>query len=226
MPNQNGKPIPAPYLPYKSFQKILLAFKESGIPPRIGRDVLSGRSGTEQTMLLNAFTYLGLMSADGTPSETLQHLVTSDGPARQKILRDILTVRYSFLSSGKVNLENTTPSILLQALGTENLGGDTARKGMTFLLAAAQDAGMPLSSYLKVRQGRPIGTRKKQRSPLGGAQNAGTGVLTPAAKTAPTKTEPYEVLWEMLDPQGMSEEEKNAVWTLLNYLKKKQTEKK
>lgn len=157
--------IPPPYLPYRTFRGYVEGLKEAGIPAKIDRSVLRNRSGTEQTMLLNALQYLGLITNDGTPTPALTQLVAADGEEHQKVLRDLLTMRYMFLFADGFNLENATPAMVQDAFRNAGVTGDTIRKAMAFFLAAAQEAQIPLSSYLKVRPGRPVGSQRRRGRP-------------------------------------------------------------
>jgi hypothetical protein len=211
----NDRVIPPPYIPYRTFKGYLDGMKQSGIPGKIDRSVLRNRSGAEQTMLINALAYLRLISDNGIPMEALGELVNAEGPDRQKVLRSVLMTRYPFLFSDKINLNNAVPSQLSAAFGEAGVSGDTIRKAVAFFLAAAEDAAIPLSSYLKVKPGRAAGSRRRRVGSNG-------DVLTDPTGPPPSHKTLFQTLIDILDPDTMDEAEQQAVWTLIRYLKKQE----
>lgn len=218
--SEQTKPSPPPYLPYRTFRGYIQGLKASGVPAKIDRSVLRNRSGGEQTMILNTLQYLGMITTDGTPTPNLTELVSAaDGPDYQKVLRDVLMTRFIFLFGDGFYLESATPSMVKDAFSQAGVSGDTVRKAVAFFLAAAQDAQIPLSSYLKGRAGRTI-QRRRQR-PIGQANGEIQNEASPAPGATTKPKSLFQTLIDILDTENMTDEEQQAVWTLIRYLKKK-----
>jgi hypothetical protein len=149
-----------PYVTYRTFSGYLDFLKENGIPARIDPSALPGLSSTVQRQLTHALRYLDLIDDDGTPLESLNELVQSDGSQRQAFLSETLERSYSFLlGSGRrsFDLTKATPAQLAERFQAAGLSGDTVRKSQSFFLSAANDAGItvsPLIKALKERGGR------------------------------------------------------------------------
>ena len=228
---KNGqKALPPPYLPYRTFKNYLEGLRASGVPAKIDRSVLRNRSGTEQTMLLNTLQYLGLTGSDGTPNYTLADLVSqAEESVRRKVLSDLLTSRYSFLFGSDFNLQTATPAMIHDAFDKAGLSGDTTRKAVAFFLTAAQDAQIPISPFLKVRPGRPAGgqRRRMRAGQPNGTDSAAASAITPPSgvlQLSPGQPKShYQMLIDILDP-SMEKEEQEAVWTLIRYLKRQETQ--
>lgn len=218
---KNGKPSP-PYLPYRTFKNFIAGLRV-GIPARIDRSVLYKLSGAYQSMLMGALRYFKLVQADGTPTNELEALVQAEAEDQKKLLRDLLKAAYPFMF-GDINLQNATPKLVRDAFSKAGVSGDTIRKAEAFFLMAAKDAGVPLSQYLKVRQS---GNAAKRRSATRNVDMPGEEDtreeegLKPKART--TKSD-YQMLIDVLDPEAMDDEEQKAVWTLIRYLKKQESE--
>ena len=69
-----------PYVSYRTFRNFLELLKE-GLPSRIDRSVWGPRySGTTGQQLMTALKSLNLINENGTPNNTLENLVNSNGP--------------------------------------------------------------------------------------------------------------------------------------------------
>src|SRR3972149_5252224 len=208
------RPTP-PYLPYRTLKGYIEGLKASGLPGKIDRTILRNRSGTGQTLLLKALEYLGMITGDGTPTQVLQHIVTcTDNAERELFLRDVLMARYPFLFNEGFSLQNATPSLIQPAFEkATGISGDTTRKVVAFFLAAAQDAQLPISSYLKVRPGRPAGgqRRRMRAGQPNGIDSTVPSVITPPSgalhlSPGPPKSH-YQMLIDILDPSMEKEEQ-------------------
>lgn len=137
-----------PYLSYRTFRNWLEGQK-AGTHARIDRTVLRNMSGMIQSQLLSALRNLGLTDADGKPTQQLEKLSMSDGPERQKILREVLKSSYPFMFSEGFNLQTATPGMIKEQFEGAGVSGDTIRKCVSFFLFAARDAGLQLSPSVK-----------------------------------------------------------------------------
>ena len=143
-----------PYVAYRTFENFLAYLKARGVPSRVDRSVLSHKSGTIQSQLLLCFQYLDLLTASGRPTEKLRGLVASEGNARKKLLQEIIKGAYGFLFEAGFDLQNATTHQLEELFQQTGASGETVRRCISFFLAAAKNAGIPFSAYLKPHRGK------------------------------------------------------------------------
>jgi hypothetical protein len=140
-------------------------------------------------------------------------LVNTTGDERGAELGHIIRNAYGFLRTGAVDLTRTTTGLLLEAVEAEGANRGTRVPAVTFLLKAAEKAGIEVSPRLR--------RRKYVRRPAVSA----SPVRRPAGSKGRSKLRsPYEVLMqEIYDPAKMKEgsAEERAVFTLARYLKSK-----
>ena len=157
-------PAVPPYVPYKSFRNFVDSLKQ-GIPARIDRSVMSNMSGALQSQLTTTLRFLGLTKDTSNPTELLALLVNSEGPARTKILSQILHASYPFLFDGFA-LTTATPRMLEEKFAEQGASGGTLDKCTNFFLAAAKEAQIELSPHLKnQRANRAPRARARQNRP-------------------------------------------------------------
>ncbi len=137
-----------PYLAYATFKNYIATLK-TAMPNRIERGILRNMSGVNQTLLLNALRYFNLIAHDGQPTERLSRLRSAEGADRQKQFTELLRTAYPTFFSQGFNLQGATPREMEERFEKLGVSGDTTRKAITFFVLAAQDAGIPVSPYLK-----------------------------------------------------------------------------
>ena len=157
-PPQSSKTAP-PYVSYKTFKTFLAGLRVT-MPSRIDRSVLHNFSGAVKAQLNHAIHALSLVNESGVPEADLTLLVNSEGPEREKILRRILQRGYPFLFDGQISLETATAQQLIEKFSKAGATGDTARKGIAFLLEATKEAGIKTSPYFKKAGAQARGPRK------------------------------------------------------------------
>jgi hypothetical protein len=227
----SGAKKSAPYTAFQSLKTLTASLKEHGLPQRIDRSLMSNFSGAVQSQLMTALRFLGLITADDRPTTFLQAIVEAHGTdewpnALQKVLR------HAYSEVFRLNLATASPAQFTETFkDAYPAEGDTVRKGITFFLNAAKDAGITISPYIM--------KNKKPRASNGGSKKR-TVQKKKAAPTKPDRVEdddddhdrgriretkaktPYEALMnDIYDPTDMSEVEEQAVFTLARYLKKK-----
>lgn len=163
------KSIP-PYVPYKTFKNFVEGLRVA-LPARIDRSILGSLSGAIQSQLINALKYLKLIGATDAPTDKLTRLVNSEGADQQKVLRDILSTAYPFIFRDGFDLARATPRFLDEQFHSVGATGDTVRKCVTFFIGAANDAGIPLSPHLKVKQRSPRSSSPRSRKANSGSQS-------------------------------------------------------
>jgi hypothetical protein len=165
--------------------------------------------------------YLGLIRLDGTPTDGLRALIKAEGEERKGLMVIMLKTNYPFLF-GDFNLSGATPGQLRERFEAAGVSGDTTRKSVSFFLAAAKDAGLPISTHLTARTFKARAPRQKRTN--GNAMSSAPAGAQQPPPSPPPQTEhktTHQVLWEMLDTNAMSEDEQQAVWILMRYLKNK-----
>lgn len=161
-----------PYLSYKTFATFVDGLKV-GIPARIDRSVLKTLSGANQSWLMGALRYLKLISDDGAPTDRLRQLVSSDGADHQKRLQEVAKGAYGFLFRDGFHLQTATPRQLDEAFGKTGPTGDTIRRCVTFFVALAKDANLPLSPHIEktTRASRAPRRRRQNGTPGQNSEN-------------------------------------------------------
>ena len=153
-----------PYVPYKTFINFVDGLRVA-MPSRIDKSIMGSLSGGMQSQLIAALKYLHLVSQNDAPSERLTRLVNSEGPEREKALREILTASYGFLFRDGMDLQRATPKQIDEHFQEAGVSGDTVRKCVAFFLAAAKAAGIQLSPHLSnIKRGPRPGSQRPRRS--------------------------------------------------------------
>jgi hypothetical protein len=97
---------------------------------------------------------LDLLTPSGRPTEKLRGLVTSEGPARKKLQQEIIRSSYVFIFTSGFDLRTATTHQLEELFQQTGASGETVRRCISFFLAAAKNAGIPFSPYLKPHRGK------------------------------------------------------------------------
>jgi len=157
------KKITPPYVAFKTFLSFLEKLRV-GIPARIDRSIAPSFSGAVQVQIFTALKFLRLMSDNNIPTDLLRKLVSSEGPGRRGIFREIVTSGYPFLFGEGFDLQNTTPQLLQKAFEDAGASGGTTRKSIKFFMGITKEAGIELSphlKHLKLREPRGTGRVRK-----------------------------------------------------------------
>lgn len=123
------------------------------MPSRIDRsywgDLLSGSTGIQ---LMAALRYLGLIDANGKPTDYLKKLVVAKGEFRTQLFNNITNEAYAFVCKGPLDLGNATYAQLQEVFhNTFQLTDDVSRKCVKFFIDLAKDAGIALSPFITKR---------------------------------------------------------------------------
>jgi len=166
MKKEAKKPITPPYAAYKSFINFINGLRENGCPSHITRSLLPG-SNSGKAMMAATLRFLKLVNEDETPSEKLKQLTDSNSDY-SKVLNEILYAAYDFMEDPSLDLANTTTEKVSDRFKAMGASGSTISKCMAFFLAAARDADIQVSQYVKaplpVRQNTG---QKKQKKKAG-----------------------------------------------------------
>lgn len=153
-----------PIVACKTLRNFLYAMKQ-GIPTRVDRSIVRSLSGSVQGQLLATLRFFGFVSGDGTPTELLARVVSVEGEARERLLRDVLRRSYAFVFEGSFDLERGTTRELEQIFAEQNIGGERLLRAVALFLELAADAGFRLSRHMsrpkdKLRTLKRLSTRQ------------------------------------------------------------------
>lgn len=226
MAEENGKQTP-PYIPYATFDNFLNSLAE-GVPDKIDSSLMRSLSGSTRSGLMVALRFLKLVDEEDNTFAALEKLAKAKDANRGPILRDLMEKSYSFLQQdaeeGYLDLTRATPAQLAEAIGEEGASGGTRDKAVNFFLKAAEVAGIPISPHILKRKHATGSARRARRSsPKAAKKLAAAPHIETRTDTART---PYHVLMnEIYNPDDMSKDQEQAVFTLARYLKTKGAEK-
>lgn len=218
-----------PYIAFKTFLTLIEDLKTNGLPPQVDRSVLKRFSGGVGSQLQMGLRSLGLTDDKNRPTEDFRRLVETNDPEEFKILlKPTIERSYPFLEG--LDLRTATPTMFADAF-KKGLSAkeDVLRKCRTFYLHAAQHVGIEIGPrLLNASFPRPPnagGVRRKARSKSTPAPTSESEVSQPASDSprapAPLR-DPVGVLVSIIDMSKMDENEQDAVWTLIRYLKKQE----
>jgi hypothetical protein len=216
--------VSPPYCTYRQLTNLFNTLRETRVPSRVDRSLFGNMSGGTAYSLLSSLKFLKLTDNDGIPQPLLREIVEADEGSRKPLIHRMLQAAYPPLMDGPINLAEASGGQFDELLREEyGIKGSTVDKVASFFLAAAEDAGIPLSPHLRKR--RPSGTSSAPRKR--------------SAKKAEDTRNPYEetskvennsgnsrplshILTDLLNVDDMTEEQQDAVWVLLRYQKKKE----
>jgi hypothetical protein len=226
-----GRALAPPYVAFSTTKTFFGTLKEHGLPGRIDRSVLGNFSGQVGSQLITALRFLRLVDAFGHPTPALGELVEAFGTdGWPHALRKVMARAYEPLML--MNLATATPSQFNDRFKElYPAEGDTLRKCMTFFLSAAKEADVSISPYImRNKKPRTVLVKRKPKPKEGGSNGAGAQAAEPLDPTPPpppplvssTQT-PEQMLVELLSPD-MDDAEKQAVFTLLLFLRTKKNQ--
>jgi hypothetical protein len=211
------------YVSFATLQTLLKALKTDGVPPQIDRSVLNKFSGGVQGQMKMALRSLDLMDGD-IPTDHLRKLVEAyETPAFDDLLAERLRASYPYVF--KLDLMTATPTMFADAFkNATNAKEDVLRKCRTFFLHAAKKANIPM--------GNRLASGSVPRSPNGAGRRKSKAKSTPEtelqdkqqnkADQQPISDKAMEYkLVDLMKESDIEDAERNAIWTLIQYLTKK-----
>jgi hypothetical protein len=152
------RPTVPPYVAHRTFQNFITQLRESSVPGQIDRSVMEGLAGGTQSQLLSALKALGLVDANGIPTDVLHKLVEAEGVERQKTLADIIRHTYPSLFNAGFDLDRATTRQVVDKFSELGASGATLGKCLAFFIAISKEANIPLSPHI-----RPMATTSTPR---------------------------------------------------------------
>jgi hypothetical protein len=149
MAKETAKTETPPYATYSTFTNFINGLKETGVPSRIDKSVLSKMSGSAQAALLSGLKWLVLIDSVGVPNPKLDALVNADATHYSEILAGVLRERYPFLTDGSLNIAKASGAQVEQKFRDFGISGSTVTKCVAFFIAAAKEAKIALSPHVK-----------------------------------------------------------------------------
>jgi hypothetical protein len=150
-----------PYLSWSSFTNLLDKIRDGGAPSQIDRTWLGG-SGSYQSAALAALRAFGFVDADDRPTERLLTLAKAGEAQRPELMRPILT---DFYGGAFALGSNATQGHLEKWIRDRGLSGETVTKAISFFLAAAKFADVPVSPFWKAGKVSSSQRPGKRRAP-------------------------------------------------------------
>jgi hypothetical protein len=221
----------SPYIAFQSMKTFIQNLKPHKLPNRIDRSLLQNFAGTVQGQLIATLRFFDLINAKGIPTEALERLHQAyDTDQWPVVLEDLLKKSYPAIF--EIGLATASPGQFSEAFRNAFGGAEAVqRKSRTFFLNAARDAQIEVSQHItknKKPRSAPGSGRRRAAARPAAARTIPTPPIDPPAVnnggldgTTPRAPNAYEVL-AVFDPNDMTPLEQAAIWTLIQYLKRKE----
>ena len=195
MVNDMNKKRSPPYVSYRSFLTLLDELR-LGVPSRMDRSYWGNKfSGSTGTQLMSALRFLNLVDGGGIPSPQLKDLVMARGVAKAEILKKISQQSFSFLLDESFEPDKATYAQLAETFhDTYQVDKDVARKCIKFFIELADDAGIPLSTFITKRSKNSRMVQAVEKIP----KKAGTRTNRNVAVPQNTELIPHSTTWKEL----------------------------
>jgi len=171
MATETKKTESPPYIAYGTFLSFIKGLQKTGVPSRIDKSLLRNMSGGNQSALLAALRWFGLIDDVGAHSGRLEALVSA-GDDAPKELGKLLPGAYSFMNDGSIALDKATGAQVEEKFRSYGLTGSTVIKTMAFFITACKEAGIPLSAHVKLPKVSRSNSLKKAKKSAAGADSS------------------------------------------------------
>jgi len=161
MKSRDSNRLP-PYLTYSAWQRLLQAVQEN-TPTQFDRSYFKdlGFSDSAALTAKGTLLFLGLMSDDSCPTQEMVSLVNAGGKDRAAVLGDIVRAAYQPVL-GDLDVGHATLGQVEECFRRWGAENNVGHKCVSFFLALAKDAGIPLSPSLANRS--RVGAAQKNAS--------------------------------------------------------------
>lgn len=140
-----------PYVPFKTFLRLIKSFKETAVPQRIDASVLGKFSWSDRNALLPALKFLQLTDKDDHRTPAFIDLVQAhETPEWKTKLKEIVLQKYDEIVKD-LNIEDGATRGQLEER-FKGAGPGVVEKCIRFYLSAAKEAEVTLSKHLITRQ--------------------------------------------------------------------------
>lgn len=221
-----------PYISFQTLLTLLTELKTNGMPPQIDGSVLKRFSGGVQGQLKMAIRALGLVEGD-KPTPRMAELVKAHETADfEPLLYEILKETYPYVFA--LDLGTATPTMFADTFREAGVkGDDVSRKCRTFFLHAAKRAGVPIGpriatgSIPRLSNGSATERKAKAAKPSGNDGAAQDQEGDEGRRGNPDKMTNHKLEYHLIDlmrKDGIEHAERDAIWTLVQYLTKRPNE--
>ncbi len=151
-----------PYVTYATWRRLLDAFRRH-LPARVDQSYLRDLDFSDSSILTirTALYFLGLVDDLNEPTERLRKLAAAEDDGQQVVLREMIEEAYQPVLAD-LDLETATQGLLQERFAKCGATNNVGHKCLSFFLALAKDAGIPLSPNL-LNKSR-IGASQKKAS--------------------------------------------------------------
>src|SRR3972149_401622 len=222
----NGEKRFAPYGPPGTIIRIIRNFRDRDVPEEIGPEVLSQLGVSEGLMnrVLQSLEFLGLIMEDGTTTNEFRSFPTKTDEEYRELLGSLVRGAYGGVFR-VMNVEQVSDQELFNAFRPYSPAGQRSRM-LTLFRGLCREAGIPVAGGGEAPPATTPVRRKRDSAPPRASerQEGESRRITPSPNGLQQRAEaPFQTLIGILNPERMSEEEQDAVWTLIRYLKKQET---
>lgn len=149
------------------------------VPDVLDYSVFPTMSGATRGLFFSALKFFNLIDDQGTPTVGLHSLVDGTDEERQLILRQLIESNYQ---PQLEVLKNGTMVSLKKSFG-DDIGASVLAPACRFLINAAKDTGLPVSSTIaKTKVGSNGATTPRKKKTRRGSPRDGASVDTPTPK--------------------------------------------
>ncbi len=219
---EKPKTAAPPYATFAAFLNFINKLRDTGVPARIDPSVFGNASGSLSYSVIASLKALKLIGADGVPTAVFNGFVKAGDEDRKEVLRGILREGYPSLWDGSIDLATATPGQFDDHFRQHfDAKGSTIDKIAAFFLSAAKVADMPISAHLKAR--KPIAassTASKSKRQRKSESVNNDADLPPPPPAVPTIISDKALEYKLIDllKEDVGENERSAIWTLVQYL--------
>ena len=148
-----------PYIAFKTLLDIVERMSREEPPTRVDGSYLESYAGGYRPTVINNLFTLGLLNAEGEPTERLLALIKADEAGRKELVAEMIRQTYPTV----VGLQlNSTQGQFLEQFSALGAAGDTRRKAVSFFLKAAAYAGVSTGTHWKTPAAATSGTSKRR----------------------------------------------------------------
>jgi hypothetical protein len=166
-----------PYVSYRTLMTQVERMESEGVPSKIDKHFLSQMAGGTQNHFRQALRSLGLIGEEARPTQVLRDLV-NERQGRAALFAKIMADRFPALYQLPPDTSKSDFFAVLESYGVKS--AEQQRKILTFYVAAADAAGLPVSTHIRPTKShtgprRPVTrrTRKTSGSSGSGGNQAG-----------------------------------------------------
>jgi hypothetical protein len=211
-----------PYATFSPFINFFNKLRDSQIPARIDPTVFGKASGSLSYSIIAALKSLKLIAQDGSPTAEFVALVKASDEERGPLLREAMKHAYPTLYGGQFPIKAASAGQFDEHI-RENYEakGSTVDKVASFFIAAANYAQIEISDLIKARKpsysSASSGKSKRQRKTGDEAPQNSNGVSQRQQVEITDKALEYKLV-DLMREDGIEADQRDAIWTLLQYL--------